>query len=76
MLQAFAASLLEAKVDVNTLDEVTGEALIHSIMRRRRKERPELLLSLLTNSNAYVDLKTRKGMTALHLAVEVCSSIS
>ena len=56
---------------MNKVDDESGDAPIHSIVRRRRKERPELLLILLTNSNADVDLKTRKRMTALHLAVEV-----
>ncbi len=56
---------------MNTVDADTGDALIHAVVRRQVKERPELLLSLLTNSRAYVDLKNGKGMTALHIAVEV-----
>ena len=66
-------ALQSPKVDVNRLDEVTGDAPIHSIIRhtKKKKDRVELLLALLMNSKAQIDLQNRRNMTALHLAIEV-----
>ena len=61
-------------VDVNTLDEVTGNAPIHAIVSgRKRRDKTELLLALLVYSKVDVNLPNRKKMTALHLAIEVCT---
>ena len=54
-----------------------GDAPIHAIVKRKskrkadRKEKVELLLALLTNSDADVNLQSANGMTALHLTAEV-----
>lgn len=61
--------------DVNTIDEITGNAPIHAIvMGKRRRDRLELLMALLIYSKVKVDLPNRKKMTALHLAIEVRDS--
>ena len=50
------------------------KAPIHSIIERlRTKERLECLLTLLVHSDCDVNLKTRAGMSALHLAAKVGS---
>ena len=54
-----------------------GDAPIHAIVKSKskrkadRKEKVELLLALLTNSDADVDLQNGNRMTALHLTAEV-----
>ena len=59
-------------MDVNTHDEVTGNAPIHAIVtRKKQRDRAELLLALLIYGNVKIDLLNRKKMTALHLAIEV-----
>ena len=59
-------------VDVNTLDEETGNAPIHAIVSgRKRKDKVDLLLALLVYSKVDVNLPNRRNMTALHLAIEV-----
>ena len=66
--------MIEAKIDVNILDDLTGDALLHIIMKKKRKqERLNFLLTLLTHSKVDVNLRNRKGTAALHLAVEVTS---
>ena len=40
-------------------------------MKKERKDRVALVLALLVNSNADIHLKTSRGATPLHLAVEV-----
>lgn len=74
----FSQDLLElligAKIDVNVLDDVTGDALLHIIMKKKRKqERLNFLFTLLTHAKVDVNLRNRKGMAALHMAVEVMS---
>lgn len=56
---------------MNQLDAITGEAPIHSIVRRKKKGHTELLLALLINSDVEVNLGSRKKKTALHVALEV-----
>ena len=64
--------LLESKKDVNTKDHLTGNALIHVIMKKKRKqERLEFLLALLIHGKVDVNLQNAKGEAALHMAVEV-----
>lgn len=64
--------LIKANIDVNILDEVTGDALIHIIMKKKRKqERLDFLLTLLIHARVNVNLRNKKGVAALHLAVEV-----
>lgn len=40
-------------------------------MKKKRRDRVELLITLLSNSNADVNFETTRSMTALHFAVEV-----
>ena len=56
---------------MNLVDEITGDAPIHSLVKRKKKDHTELVLTLLINSNVEVDLRNRRKMTALHLALEV-----
>lgn len=71
ILQALVDFLLKSKaIDVN-IRNGEGEGPIHKIVKKKRKERVDLLIALLTNSNADVHFATAKNMTALHLAVEV-----
>ena len=58
-------------VDVNKLDGSTGEAPLHTLIKRERKDRVKLVLLMLVHSNADVHLETSRGATPLHLAVEV-----
>ena len=62
-------------MDVNAIDPLLKLAPIHSIVKSKRPDRLELLLTLLSNSDVNVDLKTPDGNTPLHLAIEVCGSI-
>ena len=67
--------VINTGVDVNTLDQLKGNAPIHAIvMERRRKDKPDLLLALLVYGNR-VDVNLQadnwKRMTALQLAIEV-----
>ena len=70
ILQALVDYLKSKAVDVN-IRNGEGEGPIHKIVKKKRKERVDLLIALLTNSNADVHFATAKNMTALHLAVEV-----
>jgi len=65
--------LLKRRLDVNSLE--LKVAPIHSIVLRKRRDKIELLLALLTYSNADVDLKTTDGMAALHLVAQVSGSL-
>ena len=59
-------------MDVNTLDEATGNAPIHALVtRKKHSHRAEQLLALLIYGNVQIDLLNRRKMTALHLAIEV-----
>lgn len=57
---------------MNKLDKA-GEAPLHVLVKKERKDRVSLVLALLINSNADIHLKTSRGATPLHLAVEVRS---
>ena len=70
--QAFI-DLLQSGIDVNKWND-DGEAPIHTILKKQRRDRYEFLLMLLVYSKAKVNLKTKSGYTPLHLAVEVRSS--
>jgi len=61
-------------VDANARD-VNGDAPIHAIVKRKKRnwEKLDLLVALLTYSNADVHLHTVNKMTALHLAAQVMS---
>lgn len=65
--------LLQSGVDVNALDESTGDAVIHAILKNSKtKHKLDALLALLVNSsNVDVNLRNRRGNTALHIGVEV-----
>ena len=73
MPQTLRALLKRDDIDVNAIDPHLNRAPIHSIVRRVRPDRLELLLALLNNSDVDVNLKTPDGNTPLHLAVEVGS---
>ncbi len=51
-----------------------GYAPLHLIVKRQYGNRIDLIMTLMTYSNARIDVTTTKeGMSALHLAVEVCA---
>ena len=58
-------------------DTSNGDAPIHAIVKRKCKrkadckEKVDLLLALLTHSDADVNLQNANGMTALHFTAEV-----
>ena len=56
---------------MNKLDKKNGEAPLHALVKKERKDRVALVLALLVNSNADIHLKTSRGATPLQLAVEV-----
>lgn len=58
-------------MNVNLVDEKTGNAPIHAIIKKKKKDRLDLLLTLLINSDVEIDLQNRRDMTALHMAIEV-----
>ena len=59
---------------MNILDDLTGDALLHIIMKKNRKqERLNFLLTLLIHAKVDVNLRNRRGTAALHMAVEVTS---
>ena len=62
-----------AGLEVNSLDKKTGEAPLHSLVKRERKDRVSLVLALLVYSDADINLETSRGASPLHLAVEVSS---
>lgn len=64
-------------VDVNTLDEISGNAPIHAIVTgRKRKDKMELLLALMVYGKVNINLPNSRNMTALHLAIEVMDFIA
>ena len=69
--QYLVAVLDKSDFDVNILDKKTGEAPLHALIKKERKDRVKLVLSMLINSNADIQLETSRGATPLHLAVEV-----
>ena len=70
-LQHLLDALQSPKVDVNLIDQLSGDGPIHSIIKRKKKDRVDLLLALLVNSKADINLQNRRSMTALHSAIEV-----
>ena len=80
LYQSLIQDLQQPGVDANELD-VNGDAPLHAIVKRKcankaeRKEKLELLVSLLTYSDADVNLQVENDMTALHLAAEVTHSV-
>ena len=62
-----------AGLEVNSLDKKSGEAPLHSLVKRERKDRVSLVLALLVYSDADINLETSRGASPLHLAVEVSS---
>ena len=61
--------LLKKCLDVNSIE--LSVAPIHSIVKKKRGDRIDLMLALLTYSDADVNLKSADGMTALHLVAQV-----
>ena len=60
-------------VDLNA-PNVDGDAPVHAIIRRKRRKRADLLMTLLVNGCSRVDVNQcslSSGDTALHLAVMV-----
>ncbi len=64
------------ETDVNAIDNNLGLAPIHSIVRRKRKNRLQLLLALLVHSNVDVNLAACDGNTPLHMIVRVSSLVN
>ena len=62
--------VLETGIDVNFLNE-DGMAPIHAIVRKKRRDRVDLLMALMAYSQVDVNFETSRGMTSLHIAVEV-----
>ncbi len=58
-------------VRVNHRDENLN-APLHSLVRSNRKDKLDLIITLLTHSDADVNLKGDDEMTPLHFAVQVC----
>ena len=69
--QYLVAVLDRSDFDVNTLDKKTGEAPLHALIKKERKDRVKLVFALLLHSDADIQLETSRGATPLHLAVEV-----
>jgi len=66
--------LLKSGEDANAVetDKEQGYGPIHYVFAGRHKEKRELLLTLLVYGNANLDLTTTKrGLTALQIAVQV-----
>ena len=61
--------LLKKCSDVNSIE--MNVAPIHSIVVKKRRDRIDLMLALLTYSDADINLKSADGMTALHLVAQV-----
>ena len=61
--------LLKKYLDVNSIE--MNVAPIHSIVVKKRRDRIDLMLALLTYSDADINLKSADGMTALHLVAQV-----
>ena len=62
--------VLNTGIDVNFLNN-DGIAPIHAIVRRKRRDRLDLLMALMTYTEVDVNFETTRGMTPLHIAVEV-----
>ena len=60
-------------LDVNVVDPNLGMAPIHSIVKKERKDRLQLLLALLVHSNVDVNLMAHDGNTPLHMIIQVHS---
>ena len=66
--------MINSRADISALNE-EGDSVIHSILWGRRKDKLELLLTLLINSEIDVNCQNSKGDTALHIAIQVSASI-
>ena len=62
-------------LEVNMLDKKTGEAPLHALVKKQKKDRVRLVLAMLVHSDANINLETSRGATPLHLAVEVRCAI-
>ena len=64
------------KDDINALHhEFDGMAILHRLVTSRYANQTELVTTLMTFSNADINLTTRNGKTAFHLAVEVLYTV-
>ena len=74
-LQMLKDLLQRPDINANDMNE-DGDTPLHSIVRSSRSgpEKLELLVALLTQSNAYIDHVGANGLTALHIAVQVRNS--
>lgn len=52
-----------------------GYAAIHYIVMKKHSNKPALLEALIING-AYVDLTCQQGLTAIHLAAQVCCCVN
>ena len=72
-LQTLLKHMESQDVDLNA-PNVDGDSPMHAIIRRKRRKRPDLLMTLLVNGCSRVDVNQcslASGDTALHLAVMV-----
>ena len=66
--------LLEILQRENTNPDVlneNGDAPLHSIVKSKRQDKVELLVTLFTHSTTNVNMQVANGMTALHFAAQV-----
>ncbi len=66
--------LRRPRIRVNYRDENLN-APLHSIVRSNRRDKLDLVITLLTHSDADVSLKGDDEMSPLHFAVQVCGAI-
>ena len=69
--------LIQEGFDVNALDVVSGDALIHVIMKKKNsKDKFDLLIALLLHSEVNANCQNLQQMTALQMAkVNYCVPI-
>ena len=60
----------DVEVDVNARNDA-GLTPLHTILKRGRKDKAEILTTLLANSSAKINQMDDKGDTPLHYAVRV-----
>ena len=76
-LQMLKDLLQRHDINANDMNE-DGDTPLHSIVRSSRSgpEKLELLVALLTQSNAYINHVGANGLTALHISVQVRNSVT
>lgn len=72
--QTLTEILRDQSIDVNEKDEF-GDAPLHFIVKHKRKNRLDVLVTLLSYSQVNVNLPAAHNNTALHFAVAVSKQI-